>query len=137
MKNTINSKLEINNSCEEFEWDDAMEEFNHLLRAVSEDLVFYIEGRKLGWRNRSGHMFVDLNSHKDFFQKVFPNTDWSAVFELEKNTLNITLYHHDSPCGEFYTVVKADLCAVCGDPTKLELLTLDEQGNSVCNFCKN
>ena len=131
-------KLEISNCCEDWEWEDALYDLEHnFLKTINEDLIFFIEGRNMGWRNQSGSMCKSFESALDFLRGVFPDCQWNATFTLEDKRLFIRLSHHDSPMGEQYEVMKAGTCAICGDPEPINKLSIDSEGWDVCEYCKD
>ena len=136
MKTENSVELEISNCCEEFEWEDYMFCLDSMLRKVNEHMCFYIEGRNMGWQNRSGYMKKSFESALDFCQNVFPETEWFARFTQNEDGLFIRLSHHDSPTGEHYEVKKADVCATCGDVYLIEEMSEDEEGFIVCEQCR-
>lgn len=86
---------------------DIEEELNNLLSDPDFDgnKYWYIEGRNLGWRNRSGHKFAKISNGSEFMSEILPNTE--CTFYIEKNedkTLTLYNYHHDAPTGESYTL---------------------------------
>jgi hypothetical protein len=130
-------KLEMSNCCEDWEWEDALDDLEHnFLNVINEDLNFYITGRNMTWRNLEGYMCKSFKNALEFCRGVFPDCEWNATFTLEDKRLFIRLSHHDSPTGEHYEVFKADTCDVCGEPHKTEEITLDPDGWKVCPSCK-
>ncbi|MFH1157942.1 MAG: hypothetical protein V1721_03545 [Pseudomonadota bacterium] len=91
----------------EFEYDDFLEDFTAILKHISKDGLFYVEGRNMGWRHRSGHLGLEADNARAFIDKAFPGTsEWTLRGEYDRRskTLTYTLSHHDAPTGEFYTV---------------------------------
>jgi hypothetical protein len=90
------------------EFDVFVQQFEMILFSLSRSGAFLVEAKNLGWRKLSGHMDVDASSASDFISKVFPRTqEWSLTgnFDQLSGCLILTLYHHDSPCGETYKVM--------------------------------
>jgi len=84
----------------EFFREDLEEEFRqHIGRTI------YVEGRNMGWRNRSGHKEFELKSGEDIFREISPECDLTYYITKEKeNEYQVRISHHDSPMGEHYTI---------------------------------
>lgn len=73
---------------------------------------FYrIEGRNMGWRNRSGTIERKRITSWQELSSVLPRTDDMSIEIFGKRrgrnkVLEMTVYHHDSPTGEYYTFTK-------------------------------
>ena len=129
-------KLEMSNCCEDFEWEDSLQDLeDNFLKEINPDLVFYIEGRNMGWQNREGWLCKSFENGLEFCRGVFPECEWNATFTLENKRLFIRLSHHDSPMGEQYEVKKASKCEVCGEPQ--QKLVKDRDGWGVCEPCRD
>lgn len=92
------------------EWE--FEGFKEHLKAILDDLspegFFYVEGRNMGWRHLSGHAKIKADSAENYIEKAFPKTsEWTfrGTYDPKNKSLDYTLYHHDVPTGEFYTVI--------------------------------
>ncbi len=91
----------------EWEFDDFLEEFGRILRRISSKGQYFVEGKNMGWRHRSGWAIVDAQDVRNFLSKAFPKTsDWTlrGQFDRKRRILSYTLFHHDAPTGELYTV---------------------------------
>ena len=79
----------------EFFREDLEEEFRqHIGRTI------YVEGRNMGWRNRSGHKEFELKSGEDIFREISPECDLTYYITKEKeNEYQVRISHHDSPSG--------------------------------------
>ena len=65
----------------------------------------YIEGRNMGWRNRTGYKEFTLERGEDIFYKIIPDCD--LIYSIEKvkeKEYQVRISHHDSPMGEHYTI---------------------------------
>ncbi|HRK98743.1 MAG TPA: hypothetical protein PLE43_09765 [Alphaproteobacteria bacterium] len=83
-------------------------EFGYILQQISPAGFFFVEGRNMGWRHLSGHLNVTAGDACEFIRKAFPSTsEWTlrGSFDVKRKILEFSLYHHDSPTGEFYLVV--------------------------------
>ena len=91
----------------EWEFDDFKEQLKAILDDISPEGFFYVEGRNMGWRHLSGHAVIKADNADSFIEKAFPKTSectFRGTYDPVKKTLDYTLYHHDAPTGEFYTV---------------------------------
>ena len=80
--------------------DDMNEEFMDYV-----DCEVHVEGRNMGWRNRTGYKEFTLERGEDMFYKIIPNCD--LTYEIEKvkdKEYKVKISHHDSPMGEHYTI---------------------------------
>ena len=88
----------------EYHWEyfkeDLEEEFRqHIGKTI------YVEGRNIGWRNRSGHKEFELKSGKDIFREIAPECDLTYYITKEKEgEYEVRISHHDSPMGEYYNI---------------------------------
>tara|TARA_R110000824_G_scaffold361166_1_gene549112 strand:+ start:86 stop:568 length:483 start_codon:yes stop_codon:yes gene_type:complete len=80
--------------------DDLEEEFKqHIGKTI------YVEGRNMGWRNRTGHKEFVLNKGEDIFHEIAPECDLTYyITKREENEYELRMSHHDSPTGEYYTL---------------------------------
>ena len=65
----------------------------------------YVEGRNMGWRNRSGEKTFTLNETMDIFREIVPECD--LIYSMEKvkdKEYEVRIAHHDSPMGETYNI---------------------------------
>ena len=78
--------------------DDLDEEFRkHIGKTI------YVEGKNMGWRNRTGHKEFELTKTEDIFREIAPECDLTYYITKEKeNEYEVRISHHDSPTGEFY-----------------------------------
>ncbi len=91
----------------EWEFDDFLEEFESILRRVSSRGRFFVSGENMGWRHLSGTAIVEASDAHAFISRAFPKTsEWTlrGQFDRKRRILTYTLFHHDAPTGEFYTV---------------------------------
>jgi len=84
----------------EFFKDDLEEEFKrHIGKTI------YVEGRNMGWRNRTGYKEFELKKGEDIFRKIAPECDLTYYIEkTEEDEYEVRISHHDSPMGEHYTI---------------------------------
>ena len=65
----------------------------------------YVEGRNMGWRNRSGHKTFTLNETMDMFREIAPECDLTYKIEkVKEKEYEVRIAHHDSPMGEYYNI---------------------------------
>jgi hypothetical protein len=74
------------------------------MKALGNTGKWHAEGRNMGWRNRSGEKNFKADDAKELMQKILPDTDTHVYVYDAEGGMDMTVYHHDSPTGEFYTV---------------------------------
>ena len=80
--------------------NDMNEEF---MDYVDEEV--FVEGKNMGWRNRTGYKEFTLERGEDIFYKIIPDCD--LIYSIEKvkeKEYQVKISHHDSPMGEHYTI---------------------------------
>ena len=84
----------------EFFREDLEDEFRkHIGKRI------YVEGRNMGWRNRSGEKTFILNETIDMFREIAPECDLKYYIEkVSNNEYSAKISHHDSPMGEYYAI---------------------------------
>ena len=85
-------------------WEDFTyqldEEFN---QHIGKDV--YVEGRNMGWRNRTGHKEFTINKTIDMFHEIVPECDLTYKMEkVKEGEYEVRIAHHDSPMGEYYNL---------------------------------
>jgi len=104
---------------------------------------FYVEGQRMGWRNRSGHRLLSVDTGEQFIRGVL-NLDCDVTFRfygeekirgLNKIVLYGTVWHHDSPTGESRQVYALRACPLCGEPIPLDQKDLVYDGDYICEDC--
>ena len=86
----------------ELHWED----FQYMLEEeftqhIGKDV--YVEGRNMGWRNRTGHKEFTINETIDVFREIAPECDLTYKMEKVKDgEYEVRISHHDSPMGEYY-----------------------------------
>tara|TARA_R100000654_G_C2677653_1_gene126887 strand:- start:586 stop:1035 length:450 start_codon:yes stop_codon:yes gene_type:complete len=65
----------------------------------------YVEGKNMGWRNRSGEKTFTLNETIDMFREIAPKCDLTYLMTKDDNgEYEVRIAHHDSPMGETYNI---------------------------------
>jgi hypothetical protein len=65
----------------------------------------YVEGKNMGWRNRSGEKTFTLNETMDMFHKIVPECDLTYLMKRGDNgEYELRIATHDSPMGEMYNI---------------------------------
>ena len=65
----------------------------------------YVEGRNMGWRNRSGWKEFTIERGEDMFYKLIPDCDLTyKIYKVKEREYVVRISHHDSPMGEHYTI---------------------------------
>ena len=84
----------------EFFQEDLEEEFK---QHIGKDV--YVEGRNMGWRNRTGHKEFTINKTIDMFHEIVPECDLTYKMEkVKEGEYEVRIAHHDSPMGEYYNL---------------------------------
>ena len=86
---------------ESFEMDIEIEFSKHIGKEV------YVEGRNMGWRNRSGEKTFTLNETIDMFREIAPQCDLTYLMtrnDEDHGEYEVRIAHHDSPMGEVYNI---------------------------------
>tara|TARA_R100001509_G_C4779533_1_gene185864 strand:- start:18 stop:470 length:453 start_codon:yes stop_codon:yes gene_type:complete len=69
------------------------------------DCEVHVEGRNMGWRNRTGYKEFTLERGEDVFYKIIPNCHLTYYIEkVKEKEYHVKISHHDSPMGEHYTI---------------------------------
>jgi hypothetical protein len=78
--------------------EDLEEEFRqHIGKTI------YVQGKNMGWRNRTGHKEFELKKGEDIFREIAPECDLTySIRKIKENEYEINISHHDSPMGEHY-----------------------------------
>ena len=85
-------------SCWQYFQDDLEAEFKQY---IGKDV--YVEGRNMGWRNRTGHKEFTINETIDMFREIAPECDLTYKMEkVKEGEYEVRISHHDSPMGEYY-----------------------------------
>ena len=84
----------------EFFQEDLEEEFK---QHIGKDV--YVEGRNMGWRNRTGHKEFTINKTIDMFHEIVPECDLTYKMEkVKEGEYEVRIAHHDSPMGAYYNL---------------------------------
>lgn len=97
-----------------FEVDNFLYGLSTSLEPFSHE-AYIIEGRNLGWMNRSGTGNCEANA-ESVFDFISMNSDYSAkITILFDGTIEVVRYHHDSPTGEYMEFKPALHCDIYGE----------------------
>jgi hypothetical protein len=112
-ENTKTLELEFTNSCDDWEWEDALNDVEYFF---SGHYYFHFEGWKMGWRNIGGQMLLEIDVKEnpaDFLRAIASfDTAWIIRIKIQEDhaenlrngefpaEFSATVYHHDSPTGE-------------------------------------
>lgn len=90
-------------------WDEFMWDIGELLN-LNDNPLLEIEGYNMGWRHSNGKMTLRCCDISNLFHKILPNTDINRFEVTHENAqLKIRIWHHDSPMGkEYYIIRKID-----------------------------
>jgi len=114
-ENPIKREIEdiTDDEIEEFFWEEYdksiyWEMFEMDLEEEFTDYIgkeVYVEGKNMGWRNRSGEKTFTLNETMDMFHKIVPECDLTYSMEkVKEGKYEVRIAHHDSPMGEIYNI---------------------------------
>ena len=85
----------------QFAWDDIIDCLQEIMNDFNPQGHWHIEGRNMGWQNRSGTKDFYCDDAKDFIKSIFPDTsEFSFTLTVEADHLFIRISHHDAPTGE-------------------------------------
>ena len=69
------------------------------------DCEVCVEGKNMGWRNRTGYKEFTLTKGEDIFYKIAPKCDLTFKIEkIKEKEYQARISHHDSPMGEYYNI---------------------------------
>jgi hypothetical protein len=84
-------------------WDDTLDMLEEaLLKINPTELDWFIEGKNMGWRQRTGTKQLSGNNAANFLRAILPDTDCRFSIAVYADRLEITNSHHDAQ-GEKYT----------------------------------
>ena len=88
----------------ELHWEDFTYQLEEEFKQhIGKDV--YVEGRNMGWRNRTGHKEFTINETIDVFREIAPECDLTYKMEKVKDgEYEVRISHHDSPMGEYYNL---------------------------------
>jgi hypothetical protein len=90
------------------EYEDLCDYLTETLKAMSPDGYFKAEVNNFGWRNQSGHKYIQADGGRELLQKILPDTECTfKIFKVKHGKmLAIQNFHHDSPVEAEWYVVK-------------------------------
>ncbi len=112
-------EFELTNSCEDWEWEDYLEDIKYIFGG---HCYFHVEAENVGWRNLHGYKYLEADPADDpvdFLRQVLGFTRdpaWTVKIKITQEQLDLfhekdkpaqclwIVYHHDSPTGETRTV---------------------------------
>ena len=69
------------------------------------DCEVHVEGKNMGWRNRTGYKEFTLTRGEDIFYQIAPKCQLTFKIEkIKEKEYQATISHHDSPMGEYYNI---------------------------------
>lgn len=99
----ICKNVEITNSCEDYEWEDATELAREIIEAQDDKCrLIWITAGNVDWQGRSGYVVKEIPVPEDFWSTVagWDRADWTIrVVEAKGNKVMATAYSHDTPTG--------------------------------------
>jgi hypothetical protein len=90
------------------EYDDLCDYLTETLKKLSPDGYFKAEMKSFGWQARSGYKYLQASTGKELLQKILPKTECTfRIFRVKGGrALAIQNFHHDSPTGNEFYVIK-------------------------------
>ena len=86
---------------DDYQWIDFEEDVQAEFEQHEGKLI-HISYENMGWRNACGEATFTLRDACQIYENTTPNCDWCGKIEKYKDgSYLFTVYHHDSPCGEF------------------------------------
>lgn len=91
----------------EWAWDDFVDMITDLMHEMPNYTGYWhVEGWNLGWRNDTGYADIQADDGRTLLQGILPKTDVTLqVTKPDEGTMLIKCWHHDSPTGEYYSIV--------------------------------
>jgi len=91
-----------------------IESLNETLEHIPWIVNIVIEGRRMGWQQRTGYKCVNLYKAQrsadksalaeEFLNSFLPKTDCTFTIAFYPGRIEVTNSHHDAPTGEFYCI---------------------------------
>jgi hypothetical protein len=108
MSKILYKDLEISNSCEDFEWEDAQSIAHEVIDNLDKSYrIMYVIAGNVDWTGQSATGLDVIPDADDLWRKIagWRDADWTLRVEVVKNTLiRATAYSHDTPTGGSRTV---------------------------------
>ena len=87
-----------------YHWEDFLydleEEFSQYIGKVVS-----VEGRNMGWNNKTGYKTFQIESTEDIFRQIAPECDLTfSIDKVDNKEYEGVIAHHDSPMGENYNL---------------------------------
>jgi hypothetical protein len=91
----------------EWAWDDFVDMITDLMHEMPNYTGYWhVEGWNLGWRNVTGYADIQADEGLTLLRGILPKTDVTLqVTKPDEGTMLIKCWHHDSPTGEYYSIV--------------------------------
>lgn len=98
-------EFELEPYCDEYEYEMFLVNLDDEVdRLAKTGYNWHIEGRNMGWLHRSGYKDLVAGDGQALMRGMLPDTDVSIKVQVYEDRLEATVYHHDAPTGEFYTI---------------------------------
>lgn len=95
-------------SCEadDFTMDDLLDELTEVILELNPAGFWFGTVKNFGWMNRSGTTYFIAETGIELLGAVLPKTNCSFKIFQEDGVLKIQNWHHDSPTGNEWYVLK-------------------------------
>jgi len=92
----------------EFEWENLLEVLTDKLQELNPGGYWVGEVKQFGWRKENGVKQFNADDGKIFLQEILPQTECSFRLFCLKDQILIQNFHHDSPTGDEWYIIKRD-----------------------------
>lgn len=89
----------------ENDYEDFIEVLDEYIEMVEGYTGYWrAEGRNIGWQNREGFLVYEADNGEDLILRIIPKSDCRLSVKSFRDRIEVSVFHHDSPTGEFYTI---------------------------------
>ncbi len=93
-------------------WEFLIEELTEKLQSINPAGYWSVDVVNFGWRKTKGHAAFCADDARSFLNNLLPATDCTFKVYVEQNgVIRIQNAHHDSPTGDEWYTVMADVMA--------------------------
>jgi hypothetical protein len=90
----------FNDSCFfQNQWDDLYETLTESLKEMNPKGSWFVIVKNFGWQKLDGQKSIQIETGREFLQKVLPDCECMFSIYSDGKRLRITNSHHDSPYG--------------------------------------
>jgi hypothetical protein len=86
--------------------EDFLDDFRMDMHQMNPNGSWHAEGINIGWRKLSGYKDFSTTDAEELIQYIAPKTQsYRGQCRVYDYHIELTLYHHDAPTGESYTII--------------------------------